>query len=87
MSSPTLFIDRATGSLDTDQILVEAIPIAKLIGLFVTYALIPLAIVFLLGGNSIVGVLFMVVAQFILAVGAAIVLLYVISRAIELAGE
>lgn len=52
MPPSTPFVDRATGALDTDQILAEAIPIAKLIGLFVAIALVPLAIVFLLGGSG-----------------------------------
>ena len=87
MSPSTLFIDQETGEIDTNRILAEAIPIAKLIGVFVAIALIPLAIVFVFVGNSLVGLLFTVAAQFILTIGAAIVLLYIISRAIHLANE
>lgn len=81
------FVDRETGTVDTDQILAEAVPIAKLIGLFAAIALVPLIIVVLLAGNSLFGMILAVVAQFILAVGAGIVLLYTISRGIQLADE
>ena len=85
MPPSTPFVDQSTGALDTRQILLEAIPLAKLIGLFVAIALVPLTVVFLFGGNSVLGALLMVVAQFVLAVGSAVVLLYVIARAIRLA--
>lgn len=81
------FVDRETGTVNTDQILAEAVPLAKLIGLFVALALVPLILVVLLAGNSLVGMILAVVAQFILAVGAGIVLLYIISRGIHLADE
>lgn len=57
------FVDRGTGTIDATQILAEAIPLAKLIGLFVAIALVPFAMAFLLGGRSIVGVLFAVAGQ------------------------
>ena len=81
------FVDRATGTVDTDQILAEAVPLAKLIGVFVALALVPLILVILLAGNSLVGMLLAVVAQFILAIGAGIVLLYIIARGIHLADK
>ncbi|SIR85129.1 hypothetical protein SAMN05421858_4172 [Haladaptatus litoreus] len=81
------FFDRGTGTIDTTQLLVEAAPLAKLIGLFAAIALVPFAIAFLLGGYSIVGVLFTLVGQFILAVGSGIVLLYVVSRGMQLSRE
>ena len=87
MSPSNPFIDRETGQIDTDRVLVEAIPIAKLIGLFVAIALVPLLVVFVLVGNSAIGMLFILVAQFVLAVGAGVVLLYIITRAIRLANE
>lgn len=87
MSPSNPFIDRETGQIDTDRVLVEAIPIAKLIGLFVAIALVPLLVVFVLVGNSAIGMLFTLVAQFVLAVGAGVVLLYIITRAIRLANE
>lgn len=58
----SLFVDPETSAIDTNQILAEAIPIAKLIGLFVAIALVPLVFVFLLGGPSTVEMLFVIVA-------------------------
>lgn len=81
------FVDRETGTVDIDQILAKVVPLAKLIGLFVALALVPLVLVVLLAGNSLAGMILAVVAQFILTVGAGIVLLYVISRGIHLAEE
>jgi len=84
------FIDRTNGRIDTDRILAEARPLAQLIGLFVAIALVPLAIVFFLGALGVaepLGVIFMLVAQFVLAVGAGIVLMYVVARGIQLAGK
>ena len=81
------FVDRGTGTIDATQILVEAIPLAKLIGLFVAIALIPFTLVFLLDSNALAGVVFSLVGQFILAVGTGIVLMYTISRAIQLSAE
>lgn len=60
---------------------------AGLIALFVGLAPIPFVVVFFFGGNSALGLLFTVVAQLILAVGAGIVLMYVIARGITLAGN
>lgn len=87
MPSSTPFVDRETGAVDTGQIVAEARPIATLVALFVAVALVPLALVFLLGGTSTFGVVLTVLAQFVLAVGAAVVLLYVVTRAIQLADE
>lgn len=86
MPSDTPFVDRADGTLDTDQILVEAIPLAKLIGLFALVGFVPLAIAFLLepGGLAIP---FAALAQFVFAVGAGVTLMYVVARGIALAGE
>lgn len=75
------FVDRTSGTLETDQILKEAIPLAKLIGLVAVISLIPFAIAFTLG---IFPRLFTIIAQFVLAVGSSVVLMYVISRAIQL---
>src|SRR6056297_2566625 len=88
MAQSRVFVDERTGELDTDQIRAEAIPIAKLIALFVVIALVPFALgVFLAPMLGFPGMwLFVVVAQFVLAVGGAIVLLYTIVRAIKLAG-
>lgn len=84
MPPETPFVDPETGRLDTDQVLYEARPVATLIGLFVAVALVPLAIMFLLGPTGPLGALLGLLAQFVLAVGAAIVLIYAIVRAKEL---
>ena len=85
MPSDTPFVDPDTDRLDTDQLLYEAVPLAKLIGLFVAVAVVPLAVMFLLGPIGPLGALLGIVAQFVLAVGAALVLMYVIVRAQALA--
>jgi hypothetical protein len=87
MSPSPPFVDPGTGTLDYDRILVEAAPIAKLIGLFVAVALVPFAVGVVLLSRSGIGLLFAVVGQFVLAVGAAVVLLYVIQRALQLSEE
>lgn len=61
--------------------------IAKLVGLFVAIALVPFVLVVLLAGSSPVGMVLAVVMQFVLAVGAGIVLLYTISGGIQLADK
>lgn len=85
MSPSTPFVDRETGTLDTTQILVESFLLAKLIGFFVALALVPFGLVFLALGNSALGALFVVAGQFVLAVGAGVVLIYVVVRAMQLA--
>lgn len=87
MPPSTPFFDRDAETLDTDQILAEAIPLAYLIGLFAALALLPLSIVFLLGGGSPIGALLTLLAQFVLAIGSGIVLMYAVSRGIQLAEE
>lgn len=87
MPQTPLFIDPDTGSLDRSQIVTEAAPLAGLVALFLGLALVPYLIVFLFAGNSVVGAIFTVVAQAILAIGTGIVLMYVITRSLQLAGE
>jgi hypothetical protein len=87
VAKSTPFIDQETGGLDRDQIRTEAYPLAGLTALFAGLALIPYVLVFLFGGNSAFGLVLTVIAQLILAVGAGIVLMYVIARAITLAEE
>lgn len=41
MPSPKPFVDPTTGDLDTNQILSEAVPLGKLVGLFVALGLVP----------------------------------------------
>lgn len=83
MVPPTPFIDPQTRGLDTDQIRSEAYPLAGLIMLFGGLALIPFLLALFFRGG--LGVLFTILAQFIVAIGTGIVLMYVIARGIALA--
>lgn len=83
MPSATPFADPATGKLDTAQIITEARPIAKLIGVFVAVSLVPFGLGFF-AAPSALSMVFFLFGQFILAVGAGVVLLYIITRGIEL---
>lgn len=74
MSPSPPFVDSGTGTIDTAQILAEVIPLAKLVGVFVALALVPSALVFFTLGNSALGAIFTVIAQFVLAIGSGIVL-------------
>lgn len=83
-SSP--FVDQETGRIDRGRILAEAIPLAELVVLVGILTLIPIALggfLFPFGSSAV----FTVLTQFILAVGGGVVLMYVISRAIQLASE
>lgn len=80
----TPFIDES-GSIDTDEVWLEVVPLAKLVGLFVGIAIVPAALAFLGAGPGTIGVLLSLVSQFVLAVGAGIVLMYVVARGIDLA--
>jgi len=83
MPSSTPFVDPATGELDAAQILTEAVPLGKLIGAFVAVSLVPFGLEFF-AGPSALGAVFSLFGQFVLAVGAGIVLMYVIARGREL---
>jgi len=83
-STPFITVD---GKIDTDRVLAEAIPLAKLVVLVVAVALGPLLVVFALGGGSPIGLAFVLLAQFVLVVGGGIVLMHVVVRAIRLAEE
>ncbi|WP_123534341.1 hypothetical protein [Halosimplex salinum] len=87
MPSTRPFVDPTTGELDTGQILSEAVPLAKLVVLFVGIALVPFGLVFLALGNSAVGAILALLGQFVLAVGAGVVLLYVVARGIQLSEQ
>ena len=80
MSTQRPFIDPASGTINRGEVLAEAVPLARLIGLFVSIALIPLAVTYLFAGDSVLGAILTVIAQFVLAVGAGIVLLYIVGR-------
>lgn len=80
------FVDPETGSIDTAHVLDEAIPLAKLVALFGVLGYAPLALLAvapLPGG----GLVLTLASQFVLAVGAGVVLIYAISRALQLSGE
>ncbi|QLD84420.1 hypothetical protein HWV23_01420 [Natronomonas halophila] len=87
MPSSPPFVDPATGELDIAQIISEAVPLGRLIGLFAVIGFIPFSIGAFGYGNSTVGVVFVLLAQFVLAVGAGVVLIYVIVRGTQLAEE
>ncbi|RLM76399.1 hypothetical protein [Halorubrum sp. Atlit-26R] len=86
MSLPP-FVDRESGELDLRRIQAEVFPLAGLILLFGTLALLVFLLTLLVAGNSILGGFLVVVTQFILAVGTGIVLMYVVARGIQLADE
>lgn len=79
-------IDPATGDIDIGRLYYEARPIAELLAIVAGIALVPFAVALFLGG-SLLAVPFAVLGQFVLAVGAGVVLLYVIARGIRLADE
>lgn len=83
MSLP--FVDEDTGAIDRTRVLSEAIPLTKLVTLVAAVALVPFIVAHLLGWHSILGELFTLVAQFVLAVGSGIVLIYVVARGEQLA--
>ncbi|MGQ4554335.1 hypothetical protein [Halobellus sp. GM3] len=85
MASSPPFIDAATGTVDTNQVVSEAVPLAKLILWFGVIALVPFALTFVFFGNSAFGAFLAVVGQFVLAIGTGIVLMYVVARGIDLA--
>lgn len=87
MPSPPPFVDPVTGELDTEQILSEAVPLAKLIGVFVALSLVPFTIAFAGVGFPAVSAMFAVVGRFVLAVGTGVVLMYVVVRGTQLSGE
>jgi hypothetical protein len=81
MPSQTPFFDSETGTLDVAAVLSEAIPVARLVGLFVAVSLLPLVVgTFSFGPDSLVGAAFVLVGRFVLAVGAGVTLLYVVVR-------
>lgn len=84
MSHGPPFIDPETGALDTGQIRRETYPLAGLVMLFGGLALIPF-VLSLLSGGSPIAVVFTILAQFVLATGIGIVLIYVVARGTQLA--
>lgn len=91
MQPSTPFVDPESGELDTDQIIDEAVPLAKLVALVGVAALVPFVLTLLfaeaLALNSALAAVFSVATQFVLAVGSGLVLLYVVARGTQLVEE
>jgi len=91
MSPSRPFFTAPSGDLDTGQIVDEALPLAKLVAAVGVVALVPVLLqvllVEVLAVVPVFGVLFTFAAQFVLAVGTGIVLMYVVVRANQLAAE
>lgn len=79
------FIDPELGELDFDQLRAEVVPHAGLVLLFGSLALLAFLLMLPFAENAMLVGLLSVVTQFVLAVGAGIVLIYVIARGIQLA--
>jgi hypothetical protein len=77
------FVEPGTLSLDFDALGREALPITALVALFGGLTLLPFAVGFAFGGQ--LALLSVIVGQFVLVVGTAMLLLYVVTRAIQLA--
>jgi hypothetical protein len=78
------FVDPESRELDTGQIIDEALPLAALVLLFGGLSLLPFLLGVMLAGSG--GFLFTILAQFVLAVGAGVVLIYAVARGTQLAG-
>jgi hypothetical protein len=91
MSPSRPFFTSPSGDLDTEQLVEEALPLARLIGAIGVVALIPVFLQFvLLEGLEILpqlGILLSLAVQFVLAVGTGVVLMYVIVRSNQLMDE
>ena len=83
MSDDPPFINPKRGTLNTAQIRTEAYPLAGLVMLFGALALVPF-VLSLFADESPLVVIFTILTQFVLAVGAGIVLIYVVARGIQL---
>jgi len=84
MSDGPPFVDPETGALDTAQIRTEAYPLAGLVMLFGAVALVPFVLSLFARGSPLT-ILFTIVAQFVLAIGTGLVLIYVVARGTQLA--
>ena len=76
------FVNHDEWTIDAKQIFEEALALGTLIGLLGFIALLPLAIAIYVG---IFPLGFTLLSQFLLAIASAIVLVYIIARAIQLA--
>ncbi|MFB6134425.1 MAG: hypothetical protein ABEJ55_05505 [Halanaeroarchaeum sp.] len=83
------FLVGDSGESDTDRVFAEAAPVVKLVAMIVILALVPfmlgVAVMGPLGVFSFLGQVLVLLAQFVLVVGGAVVLMYVVSRAIQIA--
>ncbi|PSP92152.1 hypothetical protein BRC84_06395 [Halobacteriales archaeon QS_1_68_44] len=84
MSDDAPFINPERGTLNTAQIRTEAYPLAGLVMLFGALALVPFVLSLFAGGSPL-SILFTIIAQFVLAIGTGLVLIYVVARGIQLA--
>ena len=84
MSDDPPFIDSGDATLDTAQIRRDTYPLTGLVALLGVLALAPFVLSLFAGEPPLV-VIFTILAQFVLAVGADIVLIYVVARGIRLA--
>ena len=80
MSPSRPFFDPVTGALDTDQLVREAVPLAKLAAAVLVVAAVP----FLFGLGGPLGLVFVFLTQFVLLVGGGLFLLYVVARGRQL---
>lgn len=81
------FVDPASNELDTSQIVSEAIPLAGLVLLFVAVAAVPFLLGVAFSFGSLLGLVFTLIAQLVLLVGAVIVMIYAVARGIQLADD
>lgn len=86
-----MFFEESDGTLDTDRLLYEAVPLAQLVAVVAAVALVPvflqMVVVEALGLTPWLHGLLGFASQFVLAVGAGLVLLYVVVRGTRIAGE
>jgi hypothetical protein len=92
MATDRPFYQPGSSSLDGDQLLEEAIPLAKLVLVVGAVAVIPILLqMMFVEALGLLPVslqwLFAVLTQFVLAVGAGLILLYVVARAIQVEQE
>ena len=85
MVGPRPLFDPVTGSLDTQAVFVEAVPLAKLLGFFALLSAPAFALSFLTEGTFGLGLLFGVLGQFVLALGVALTVVYAVARGVQLA--
>lgn len=91
MATDRPFFRPRSTTLDTDQLLAEAVPLGKLVLVIGLVALIPLILqILFVEALALVPIslglfqfVFAVMTQFVLAVGAGLILIYVIARGVQ----